>query len=257
MRRAIPRTPALISACALLELTRLAAADTPAFDRPGISFSTSTIPRGTFALELGTPDFVHSSDAGTTSTLYSLDTNFRAGLSNTFELQLAAPVWNYEKAHSTGTSDSASGSGDLSLSLKATLPSGSEAFTWAALAGITFGTGEDSFTARSPLYKLGTAFALKLNDNYSSCFYVNVNYFNGSMSYTLSPNLNLAVSERLSVYGEVGYNHFSQALNTTMAGGGLAWMVSPTVQLDLSMDFGLTSDSPDYQGGFGVSKFFK
>ena len=256
-RRAMRPTPVLVSACALLAFTSHAVADAPAFDRPGISFSTSTIPRGTFSLELGIPDFVHASDAGTTSTLYSLDTNFRAGLSQTFELQLAAPFWNYQQAQSSGTSDSASGAGDWSLSLKAALPSRSEAFTWAALAGVTLGTGEDSFTAGSPLYRLGTAFALRLNDIYSTGLYVNVNYFNGRTSYTLSPNLNLALSDRLSVYGEVGYNRLPQAPDTTVAGGGLAWMVTPSVQLDLSMDFGLTSHSPDYRGGFGVSKFFQ
>ena len=54
-------------------------------------------------------------------------------------------------------------------------------------------TGEDSFTVGSPPYRLATAFALKLNDTYSSGFYVNANYFNGRTGYTLSPNLNLAV----------------------------------------------------------------
>ncbi len=256
-RGARRRTPAFFSACALLEVTGHAAADAPAFDRPGISFSTSTIPRGSLALELGTPDFVHGSDAGTTSTLYSLDTNIRAGLSPNFELQLSAPFWNYQGTHSGGSSHSASGLGDSSLSLKAALPSRWEAFTWAALAGATFDTGGSSFTAGFPQYRLATALALKINDIYSSGFYVNLNYFNGRTGYTLSPNLNVALNERLSVYGEVGYNHAPQAPDSTVAGAGMAWMVAPTLQLDLSVDFGLTGRSPDYQGGFGVSKFFR
>jgi Putative MetA-pathway of phenol degradation len=256
-RWAMRRTPAFISACALLEVTGHAAADTPAFDRPGISFSTSTIPRDTFALEMGIMDFVHAVDAGTTITLYSLNTNIRAGLSNNFELQLAAPVWNYHSTQSTGNSGSASGLGDTSLSLKAALPSGSESFSWSALAGITFQTGEGPFTAGSPQYRVAMAFGGKLNDAYTSGFYVNVINFNGRTGYALSPNLNLVLSNRLSVYGEVGYKHYALTPDITVAGGGLAWMVSPTMQLDVSMDFGLTGRSPDYQGGFGVSKFFR
>ena len=196
---------------------RLAAADTPAFDRPGISLHIDASTRN--SCWNWERRFLHASDAGITSTLYSLDTNIRAGLGNDFELQLAAPFWNYQQAHSTGTSDYASGLGDLSLSLKAALPSRSEAFTWAALAGVTLGTGANSFTAGSPLYRLATAFALKLNDTYTAGFYGNVNYFNGRTGYTLSPNLNLALSDRLSVYGEVGYSHFSQSNTPSLAAG--------------------------------------
>jgi Putative MetA-pathway of phenol degradation len=250
-------TPTLVFACALLEVTAHAEADTPAFDRPGISFSTSTIPRDTFALEMGITDYVHAEDAGTTIDLYSLNTNLRAGLSKVFELQLSAPVWNYQRTQSTGNSGYASGLGDTSLSLKAALPSRSEAFTWAALAGITFQTGANSFTAGSPQYRVAMAFGRKLNDIYTFGFYVNVINFNGSTGYALSPNLNLVLSDRLSVYGEAGYKHYADTPNISVAGGGLAWMVTPTMQLDLSMDFALTGRSPDYQGGFGVSKFFR
>lgn len=251
------RTLALAAALALPALTSRASADTPAFDRPGISFSTSTIPRGTFALELGTPDFVHSSGAGTTGTLYSLDTNMRIGLSDQLELQLAAPILNHQRTQFTGVSGSATGVGDSSVYLKASLPSRSEAFTWAALGGVTLATGEDSFTAGHPQYRLASAFGLKLNDTYTSGLYINVNYIDGQTGYTLSPNLNVALSERLSGYIEAGYNHVPQFPDTTVAGGGLTWMVAPTVQLDVSLDFGLTPRSPDYQGGVGVSMLFR
>ena len=36
----------------------------PAFDRPGIAFSTTTLPAGSFAWEQGLPDFEHSSGGG-------------------------------------------------------------------------------------------------------------------------------------------------------------------------------------------------
>ena len=41
-----------------------------------------------------------------------------------------------------------------------------------------------------------------------------------------------------------------------VAGGGVTWMVAPTVQLDLSANVGLTTDSTDLQAGFGISMFF-
>ena len=234
-----------------------ALADTPAFDRPGIAFSTSTIPRGSFAVELGMPDFLHESDAGHTSTLVFLDTNVRTGLGKNIELQLATPVFNYQKTKATGASDSATGLGDSSLVLKAALPSTFARFSWAGLAGVTFATGQDPFTAGRALYSLAAAASLELSDTYSTGFYINLNYSDGRTGYTLSPNLNFLLSDHLSAYVEAGYDHVPQSPDTNIAGGGLAWMVAPAVQLDLSVDFGLTRDSPDFQGGFGVSMFIK
>ena len=141
----------------------------------------------------------------------------------------------------------------LHLSLKAALPSSSAQFSWAGLAGVTFATGQDPFTAARALYSLAVATSLKLNDTYSTGLYINLNYSDGRSGYTLSPNLNFVLSDNLSAYVEAGYNHVPQSPDTTIAGSGLAWMVAPTVQLDLSMDIGLTRDSPDIQGGFGVS----
>jgi hypothetical protein len=56
---------------------------------------------------------------------------------------------------------------------------------------------------------------------------------------------------------ELGYFHVPGRPDSTVAGGGLAWMVTPTVQLDLSVDVGVTAHAPDAQGGFGVSKFLR
>lgn len=248
-------------ACALpvtlLAFAGRALADTPAFDRPGIAFSTSTIPRGAFAVELGVPDFVQESDAGGKSTLYRLDTNIRAGLGQNVDLELATPIFNYQDTKAVGASDSASGLGDSSLSLKAVLPSTIETFSWAALAGVTLATGANPFTEAKPQYTLATSMSLKLDRTYSAGLYINVIYFDGRTGYTLSPNLNVTLGDRLSTYVQAGYTHFPQRPDTTIAGTGLAWMVASTVQLDLSVDIGLTGDSPDFQGGIGVSFFIK
>jgi hypothetical protein len=241
----------------LLVIAGGAMADIPAFDRPGIAFSTSIVPRGGFSFELGLPDFQHSSDGGSKSTLYSLDTNIRAGLGENIELQLATPLFNYLKTKDEGVSDSATGLGDSSLSLKVALPSSSQNFSWAGLGGVTFATGGDQFTAGKPQYRLATAMSLKLNDIYSAEFYINLNHFDGKTSYTLSPNLNFALTDTVAAYVEAGFTNVEQSPNTAVAGGGLTWMVTPTVQLDFSMDFGLTHGSPDFLGGFGVSFYIK
>jgi hypothetical protein len=232
-------------------------ADAPAFDRPGIAFSTATIPPGSFSLEFGIPDFVHFSGSGSQSALYSLDTNLRAGLGQNFELQLATPLLDYQRTDDAGVSDSATGAGDSTLSVKVALPSRSPRFSWAALAGVTFGSGQQPFTGHKPQYRLATAVNWQLNDTYATGFYVNLNDFDGGTGYTLSPNLSFALRDTLNGYVELGYFHVPGTPDSTVAGGGLAWMATPRVQLDLSVDLGVSAHAPDVQGGLGISIFLR
>jgi hypothetical protein len=232
-----------------------ALADTPAFDRPGIAFSTSTIPRGSLAIELGTPDFVHSSNGGSSSTTYRLDTNLRTGLSHAVELELAAPVFNYDHTDAGQRSASATGFGDTTLSLKATLPSRAPAFSWAMLASATFVSGAKAFSGGTTQYQLATTMQQQLDASYAAGFYIQLNDSADSGGYTLAPSLNFTVNGTLSGYVEAAYSHASHSPDTSIAGAGLAWMVTPIVQLDLSFDAGLTRESPKLQGGFGLSVY--
>jgi len=243
--------------CAWLAATSIALADTPAFDRPGIAFSTTTVPRGSLAVELGVPDFIHTSDAGSRSTTYRLDTNARAGLGRALELQLATPVFNYQHADTAGGSGSTTGLGDSRLSLKAALPSSSAEFSWAMLAGITFASGASAFSGGSTQYTLATSLNQKLDDTYTAGFYIELDRADGATDYTLSPNLNFTLGSTLSGYVEAAYTHVPHSPDSSVAGAGLAWMVTPIVQLDLSFDLGLTSESPKLQGGFGVSVYLQ
>ncbi len=245
-------------ACLLLAAPEGAAATAaPPFDRPGIAFATGTIPPGSFSLEFGLPDFVHSTDGGLNSTLYTLSTNLRYGLGRNFEVQLATPLLDYQHEHEGGTSESATGFGDSTLSVKVALPSANERFTWAALGGVTFATGEQPFTGRKPQYRLASAVSWDLNETYYTGFYANLNYFDHGTGYTLSPNLGFVLHNSLSGYLEAGYFHVPGTPDYTVAGGGLAWMATRSVQLDLSVDLGVSAHAPDVQGGFGISFFIR
>ena len=95
----------------------------------------------------------------------------------------------------------------------------------------------------------------QLNATCAAGFYIQLNDSADSSGYTLSPNLNFALSSTVSGYFEAAYGHASHRPDTGVAGAGLAWMVTPIVQLDLSFDAGLTRESPRLQGGFGVSVY--
>ncbi len=251
----MPSSPALIGTLALLVAPALALADTPAFDRPGIAFSTTTLPAGSVAWEQGLPDFEHVSDGGDRATLYSANTMIRVGLSERAELQLASALYNHLDARIGGTSASESGFGDTRLAVKWALPGLPHDISWAALAAISFPSGERPFRAEEPQYDLGTTLSIDLDDSASAAFYINANYDDGDLNWTLSPTLGFAVNDTVELFVEAGAFINDGDPNSYVAGGGVTWMLTPTVQLDASANFGLNDDSPDVSGGIGFSVF--
>jgi hypothetical protein len=240
-----------------LVLTTPARADNPPFDRPGIAFATGVIPRGAVAWEQGLPDFQHSSDSGVRTTLYSADTNLRFGLGSDAEIQIGTALYNHQRTETAGVAESATGVGDSSLGIKLALPSRWQRFSWAALATVSFPTGKAPFTAEKPRYDLGTTLNLGLDPLGTAGLLVDFSRFDGHNSYILAPSLNFALSDRLGAYVEAGATYTGGGPDSAVAGGGATWMINPKVQLDLSVDFGLNEQSPDLQGGVGVSVYFE
>ena len=65
----VPACHVLLQLCAMAALLAgmgSAQADTPAFDRPGIAFSVTTLPAGTVSWEQGLPDLSRNRDEGIT-----------------------------------------------------------------------------------------------------------------------------------------------------------------------------------------------
>jgi hypothetical protein len=232
-------------------------ADAPPFDRPGIAFSTGTLPAHSVAWEQGLPDFEHDSDRGVTSTLYMLDSRLRVGISDSIEVQVAASLINELETRAAGRTDRADGRSDVSFAVKAALPSPREDFTWATLAAVTDTSGANQFTNGATTYDLGVAMGFALSDSVSSELYMNAERSDGSNSVGVSPNLSVAISQSVTGFIEAGATYSGHGLDQAVAGGGFTMMVTPTVQLDVSADFGLTSKSPDVLAGFGVSVFFQ
>ena len=249
---------ALTTAVAMAGFAATAAADGPAFDRPGISFSASTLAPHAIAWEQGTPDAQRDRSEGVTQTTYAANTRLRFGLASGLELQVSAPVFERIDSTSAAGDSSVEGSGDLSLGLKFSSPTGIDRLTWAALASISLPTAKAALGNGTEQYSLGATAAWAVNDHQSAAFYANVDVLDGRGTWTLSANTSLALSDTVGTYVEAGYR-FGGAPGTpdnAVAGGGLTWMVTKTVQLDLYGDFGLTPSSTDLAAGCGVSMYF-
>ena len=87
-------------------------------------------------------------------------------------------------------------------------------------------------------------------------FYANAERADGANRFDISPNLNVSISSTIAAFIEAAAAYSGHGLDQALAGGGFTLMLTPSVQLDLSADFGLTSRSPNVLAGFGISVFF-
>jgi hypothetical protein len=233
--------------------------ETPAFDRPGLGFAASVLPRGGAALELGLPDYQRDrDDEGTRTTEYGTDLRLRVGLGANLELQAFGSPWNrLREAPRDAPSTTTRGAGDSGLALKFTLPLDSDRHAVALLASTSFDTGSRDFTEGGTQYELGASYEYTFSDRWTGALYANATRGAGEDAFTWSPSLNLAVNDNVSAFLEAGFTHTDGEPSTLVAGAGLTWMVAQRVQLDASFDLGLDSNSPDLQAGLGVSFYFE
>jgi len=228
----------------------------PSWDRPGIAFSPAVLPAGSFDWEQGLPDLEHDNMDGARSTDYTADSNLRYGLTSTLEVQLLTSLWNELDVHTMGFSSHMEGAGDTRLSLKWAPTLSTKGLSFAMLGGVTFDTGSAPFTSGHSVETLGATLGQDLGGGRSIAAYANVDHSDGANVWTTSANFGFPISGNFGGYLEVGHVDGDGA-TSTIAGGGVTYLVDNRVQFDLYARHGLTSESPDIQAGFGISVFWK
>ncbi|WP_425479585.1 transporter [Xanthomonas floridensis] len=226
------------------------AEDPPAFDRPGIPFAADVLQPGAFAWEQGLPDASTDRAGGQRTTLYTADTVLRLGLAQHVELQLGSDSYNWQ--HGGGTR--VRGGGDSHVGLKVALPSRSDSFHWAALGTYSVPTGSPAFSD-GHARELGVTASWDLAQQRALALYVNYARDDDGHSWTFAPNYTFFSGEHFSSYVEAGVETGSE--HSRVAGAGGAWQLPHAMQLDVSVLRGLTSESPDWQGGIGLSIAFQ
>jgi hypothetical protein len=231
-------------------------ADAPSFDRPGLGFAPAVLPAGSFAWEQGLPDFQSDTTSGVRTRFYAADTNLRLGLDGAFELQLGGSLWNRLDVRDTGVNSHHEGAGDTKVSMKWAPTLATKAVTLAVLGGVTLDTGSAAFTNGRRVYSLGVDVSHDLGSGRSIAAYTNVDHSGGSNVWTVSGNYSFPINASFGGYVEGG-RVFGGGASSTLAGGGVTWVLHDRVQFDLFGRRGLSSHSPDLQGGFGISVFWK
>jgi hypothetical protein len=242
------RQPALALAAllALVPSPGAHADDNPGYDRPGLGFTPAVLRAGDLAWEQGLPDW---SRAGGDSQ-YTADTLLRLGLGGPLELQLGT---SYQRLAIAGADRD--GRGDSSLGLKFALPA-SGAFSWGLLGSVEFSDGSRAFRSPRRQYLLGADLDWQWNARNTAALYLENVREGGRDSRLLAINEGYAFTGRLNGYVEAAVQHDADAGAGSMAGAGLAWQVTPRVQLDGSFRHRLGGHADPWEAGLGVSVYF-
>jgi outer membrane putative beta-barrel porin/alpha-amylase len=233
-------------------------------DRPGILFSIPTVKPHVFQVELGIPSVTIANGGGTDSRSTSFVGLVRYGLTDRFELRLGSPVYTETRVTSGGFRSTDHGFGDVEVGAKWHLLDNAGARPSIALIpSVILPVGEKGFSAERPVYQLNAMAEWALTKDWSADALAG--YLNGPSGgdrygqETLAVSLGRSLpSPKWSAYGEVAYiaTNLDGASDSSFLGGGLKYLVSNDLQLDLSFDRGLTSDSPDWLFGLGLSARF-
>lgn len=233
-----------------------ARADNPGYDRPGHGFTPVVLGAGDITVEQGLPDWSRDRQGGITSSQYTADSLLRIGIGDPLELQLGSSPWNSLRQSGGGSDSSSQGHGDTLLGLKLALPSSNQAFTWGLRGSVEFTDGSKAFRSAHRQYLLGAQFNLQASERNSLGLYLQSVRSDGVDSTTVAVSDNYTLSKTLTLYVETARLHAPDQGNGSFAGAGLAWMITPRVQLDTGFDRRLGGAAPAWQTNLGVSIYF-
>ena len=243
-------------AAGCLGLAPPAHADNPGYDRPGYGFTPAVLGAGEVTFEQGLPDWNRTDQGGVASSQYSADSLLRIGLGGPLELQLGSSPWNRLRQSGSGGNYRRQGRGDSVLGMKFALPSDGGSFSWGLLGSVEFPDGARAFRADGRQYLLGAQFNLQVDPRNSLGAYLQDVRSGGADSATLALSDSYALGKTLTLYGEAVWLHAPGQGNGSLGGAGLAWLVTPRVQLDAGFDHRLGGTAAQWQGNLGVSVYF-
>lgn len=234
-------------------------------DRPTKANATCTVPAGKFQLETSAATWSRIRGGGATTDVLQIGSSlFKFGLSDRSDLQIGFAPFVRSETRTAGAESALTGVGDVTLRYKHRVTG--------AASGVQ--------VAIIPFVKLPTARRGIGNGKAEAGLAVPISLAVGPATLTFGPEadlladtdgkghhvalvnlVNLAgpIAPRLTLVGEVWtMTNFDPAGTVTLASvdAALAYAVSPTFQLDLGANFGLTRDTADAELYAGLSLRF-
>lgn len=140
--------------------------------------------------------------------------------------------------------------------MKLALPSSNKAFSWGLLGSVEFTDGARDFRNDRRQYLFGAQFNLQADEHNSLGLYLEDVRGGGSDSTTIALSDNYALTRTLALYAETALLHSPDQGSGSVAGAGLAWMITPRVQIDAGFDHRLSGTASRWQANLGASIYF-
>jgi hypothetical protein len=235
-------------------------------DRPDQTESAEVVPVGTLQVELGALFTRDETGGERIDVLEGPGSLVRWGLSPRFELRFGWPGWIESEVESAGARHDRSGAGDPELGAKlelAALDAG-HPLDLALLAHLTLPAGDDEVGSprADPSLRLLGAHALSdrvglgWNAGYEAASFEDAAgevHTLGRFVYTAALGFDLAPrwGAFVELFGDLPASDPAPAAHSF--DGGVTFLLTPTLQLDLAAGVGLDGDAPDRFVGAGLS----
>ena len=255
----------LIAVCAALALgasVAVAEDDRIPTDRPSVSASTVTVPPGALQIESGVQYTRSRVSHGQNEQQFLVDVLLRTGITSRIEarLDMNPVVWLKD-------TDTNTGFGDLTLSVKYRFFDSPECSWWPSLGVLPF---VKLPTARSPIGSERVDFGCTALATFDLPWQLSLDANVGLtglgqsqgaaflLQETVSASLTRQISDRWAMYGELFYASPSERGSRDVVGfdTGVQFLVLPRVALDLAAGVARGTPGPDYVIRAGVSVRF-
>ncbi len=236
-------------------------------DQPGFGVTPDVVGTGRFQIETSA-SYQRDHQQDVTTRTYATPTLLRLGVSDNWEVRLSSDGWIRQRTNQPGTPTAHdSGTGDASLGLKWHTQDGDDKSAKPSMAWL-FDIGVDSGSAAfrgqglTPLLRMASSW--NLPDDWS--FSVMPGLYsqrNDDGDRYVGGMLSLSLGKALTQQASGSLEFAAQQIASVKNGGkvytfdaGLAYVLSESVQVDASANFGLNRNAPKLNAGLGLSLKF-
>lgn len=262
----------LLAATALIApttgLAQAAPASPPALctDRPTKATSACTVPKGMVQFETDLVNWTRNSDGGVrTDTLLYTNPLLKYGLTDSTDIEASITPYETIRTHDSTGSSTIHGVGDLTLRVKQRLTSADAKAQFALEPYIKIPTAKLGIGNRkvegglvgTGVFTLPSGFSLTVTPEIDDLENANLDGHHAQLVGALS--LGKTLSSKLTADAELWTaQNYDPAghVRQYSADFALAWLASPTLQLDAGTNIGLNRSTPDVQAYAGVSTRF-
>ena len=228
----------------------------PAFERPGLGLNPDLLGKYRIAIEQGLPDATLDMRSSPEITTLDFKTLLRLRVIPKMEIQVGINSYRYQEYTTGKQSSELDGMGDSSLGLKLSLYRG-DIFRAALLGGMLLDTASDTFSNEEDGSFMAISGGWWLDDRHQLQLSVRYDDRGNEKWTTVVPSWHARLNEQWAVFLDAGLSRNDEnGDDNHRAGGGLTWMLTPTIQFDLYGRGALDNDSVDNETGLGIAVAF-